>query len=42
MEDGYLRVAMRHCGASKILLTQNRLLLFRLVHAQHFVIKPAG
>ncbi|WP_172736571.1 MULTISPECIES: hypothetical protein [unclassified Pseudomonas] len=43
MEDGYLTVATRQCGASAIEYSmQNRLRLTQLVHAQHFVEVPNG
>ncbi|WP_191636134.1 hypothetical protein [Pseudomonas fluorescens] len=38
MDDGYLKVATRQCGASANKYSmQNRLFFTQLVHAQHFV-----
>ncbi|MFW0757104.1 hypothetical protein ACN1C3_20600 [Pseudomonas sp. H11T01] len=43
MDDGYLKVATRQCGASANEYSmQNRLLFTQLVHAQHFVEEPIG
>jgi hypothetical protein len=42
MDDGYLKVATRQCGASDKYSMQNRLRFTQLVHAQHFVEMPIG
>jgi hypothetical protein len=42
MDDGYLKVATRQCGASDKYSMQNRLFFTQLVHAQHFVKVPQG